>query len=319
VEQRFWVGIEATLECRACGHASPCNHLDVEHTVTCLHCGLEERLDPNQWWGALAHAHAVGDLCGPHPEGRFPNELVSICRHNPFAEVGLTRVSAQHHGSTPAPGQPTLNVVATPGHPPCARCRTPLVLARVEPPELELECPNPECGERTTTVLPEGVRVKIPDLVGILGREHEKGRRDVGIEHGPQGLGFYCPSCASAVEVLSYSTLVECRLCHTVARVPDKALRILGFERPKTELWWLLFEGPSKLRSKLERVERKAIAKAPAKLGVALRPDGAAGDLMQPLSRGPSGTLKLLIAAFLLLAVAGLVLAILSRGGTPFE
>jgi hypothetical protein len=40
---------------------------------------------------------------------------------------------------------------------------------------------------------------------------------------------------------------------------------------------------------------------------------------MQPLSRGPSGTLKLLIAAFLLLAAAGLVLAILSRGGTPFE
>lgn len=312
-DRYFWVGIEAAIRCQACGHASPCNHLDLEHAVTCLHCGLEQRIDPNQWFGALAHAHAVADLCGPHPEGRFPNEFTSIRRQNPFTDVGVTRTSARHHGSTQDASQPVLDVVATPGHPPCLRCRAPLALARVEPPELELFCSNPACSERTTTVLPDGVRVQVPDLIGIVGREHEKGRRDVRVERGPEGLGCYCPSCAAQVQVLSYSTLVECRHCRAVSRVPDKALRMLGFERPKTELWWLLFEGPSKLRAKLERTERKAQARAPAKLGVALLPEASLGDeLMRPLARGPSGIVKVAIAVFFLLALVGAVLAVLN-------
>jgi hypothetical protein len=314
-EQRFWVGIEATLTCRACGHASPCNHLDIEHSVTCLHCGLEQRLDPNQWWGALSHAHAVADLCGPHPEGRFPNELVSIRRHNPFAQVGTSCTSAEHHGTSNDRGQPILDVIATPGHPPCPVCHTPLELVRVAPPELALECPNPACGERTTTVLPDGVRMKIPDLVGIAGSEHEKGRRDVRIQRGPAGLGCYCPACSAIVSVVSYSTLVECQHCHTISRVPDKALRSLGFEAPKRQLWWLLFEGPSKLRAKLERTERRAVARAPARPGPA-RPSLAEPDdeAAEPLTGETSVGLKLLIGALLLLAVTGVVLAAVSQG-----
>jgi hypothetical protein len=119
---------------------------------------------------------------------------------------------------------------------------------------------------------------------------------------------------------VSYSTLVECAHCRTLSRVPNKALRLLGFERPKTELWWALFEGPSRLRSKRERMERKALAKAPPKLGIALRPNQPPGDeLMQPLTRGPTAALRVLIAALLILAVIGVVLALLSRGPTPFD
>lgn len=316
-ERRYWVGIEATLSCHACGHASPCNHLDLENTATCLHCGLEQRLDPNQWWGALAHAHAVGDLCGPHPEGRFPNELASVCRHNPFAEVGLRRTSASHRGHPSDPEQPTLDVVATPGHPLCPSCRAPLALARVQPPELDVACPNPACSTRITSVLPDGVRVKVADLLGILGREHEQGRRDVRIERTPHGLVCRCPACADRVHVVSYSTLATCEHCGTASRVPDKALRLLGFERPKTETWWLLFEGPSRMRSKLERVERKALARVAPKLGFPLRPEQPSGDeLMAPLRRGPGAVAKGLVLALIALALVGVAIAIVT-GGSP--
>src|SRR5689334_13998326 len=84
----LWARVEASFECRACGHRSALNHLDVDGSVDCLSCGIAQRFDAKQWWTPLEHAHGVADLTGPHPEGLLPEPGSSIAQYNPHSELG---------------------------------------------------------------------------------------------------------------------------------------------------------------------------------------------------------------------------------------
>src|SRR5690606_15817659 len=82
-------------------------------------------------------------------------------------------------------------------------------------------------------------------------------------------------------------------------------------ERPRTEMWWALFEGPSKLRSKLERTERKALARPKPRHVVPLVPDAPLGDdLMRPLPEPRSRVVPIAVGSLLAVSSVALVVAV---------
>src|SRR6185295_10892156 len=86
----YWVAVRCSFQCRSCGFAAPLDQLDIDGAVECAYCGLRQRFEPSTWTEALEFAHAVGDLAGPEPEGRYPNPSLWIAPANPFADVGET-------------------------------------------------------------------------------------------------------------------------------------------------------------------------------------------------------------------------------------
>src|SRR5687768_8175247 len=78
-----WVAIECEFQCRACGHLSPLNQLDVDGSVRCLLCGLDQAFAQSSWRLALDAAHALADLGGAGAEGQHPHPALSIAAENP--------------------------------------------------------------------------------------------------------------------------------------------------------------------------------------------------------------------------------------------
>src|SRR5260221_8760495 len=74
----YWVAVRCTFQCRSCNFAAPLDQLDIDGSVECAYCGLRQRFEPSTWTEALEFAHAVGDLSGPEPEGRYPDASVWI-------------------------------------------------------------------------------------------------------------------------------------------------------------------------------------------------------------------------------------------------
>src|SRR5262249_50209171 len=90
----YWVGVRVTFTCRQCSFEAPPDSLDTDGAVECIHCNLRQKFDVDQWREALEHAHAVGDLAGPWPEGRAPHPTIWIGGANPHKRVGDTTTFA---------------------------------------------------------------------------------------------------------------------------------------------------------------------------------------------------------------------------------
>src|SRR6478672_2635820 len=129
----YWVAVSCTFQCRSCGFAAPLDQLDVDGSVECAYCGLRQRFEPSTWSEALDFAHAVGDLAGPGPEGRYPDPGLWIGASNPFRDTGETASFSEFRQSgfeiTEGLTIPkSLQIAAAPGFPVCLRCKVPVVV-----------------------------------------------------------------------------------------------------------------------------------------------------------------------------------------------
>ena len=252
---RYWVAVRCRFQCRVCGHLSPLDHLDIDGSVDCMSCGVAQAFDVDSWTDGLAHAHAIGDLSGPEPEGRFPGASVSLVGHNPHAAIGVTATGAEIalSGMTIGGGvvsPRSLRVDASPGHPLCQQCRTPLAVVGASADLLSMRCAR--CHESTRYQLPEGARALASGLRGAIAEEHREDRHEARIDRSAGGaIVIRCPNCSGAVSVTGASSIVDCQYCHVSLRIPNAAFHGLGRGVPKPLLWWLLFEGPSDKRTEL--------------------------------------------------------------------
>lgn len=249
----YWVRVSAEFQCRACGHASPLNHLDLDGSVRCMRCGLDQRFASNSWREALEHAHAVADLAGS-PEGRRPSPWLSIASDNPFK--GVTSAEHRQSGFATERGMqiPTSMVMtASLGEPECEVCRVRLGFQRLGS-ELRSTCPR--CAEARSYGLPPIARSLARGLVGVMTAEHRSDqpitRVKDDIEH-PGAVALACPSCGGGLSVAPGVRVVTCSYCRTSSRIPEKTLFQLGSTDVQPEPWWLAFEGPSTKRRLLER------------------------------------------------------------------
>ena len=274
-EGRYWVGVRCHFQCRSCGHMSPLNFLDMDGSVQCHHCGLDQAFDVQSWGDGLEHAHQVGDLAGPAAEGRHPHPRVSIIGANPMARVGVDRTQATsaQAGTITRDGMTltrSLRVDASPGHPLCHRCQTPVETHREEH-RVTTRCPN--CSAGTVCELPESAEDACDGLCGVHAADMRVDRPQVKLDRSSGAVAMTCPNCGAGYTDVSEGKLIQCPFCQTVARIPDRFLLRYLDRKPVTETWWLLFEGPSPARRELEKPDDGGDKKKPeVRKAEALRP-----------------------------------------------
>lgn len=244
------VGVRCRFQCRGCGHLAPLDRLDVDGTVRCARCGLEQAFDVSGWEEALAFAHAVGDLAGPEPEGRFPDPIYALGDENPHRNVGVNAVWETHalsgevrQGASVL--QRSLEIRAHPGRPLCP-CGAPQELRRAAD-GVESRCSA--CGRRSTSrVEPQAGRFNkaLRATFGATSAPPDATRGLTG------SMGFNCPGCGAPLTVSANNPLATCPFCKLSSRVSTAALGGTGDDQPPA-VWWLVFEGASAERARLLR------------------------------------------------------------------
>jgi hypothetical protein len=243
----FWVALRCTFQCRACGHLSPLNYLDLDGSVLCFSCGLDQAFARSSWVTALEHAHGVADLCGS-PEGKHPHPRVSIAEENPFQSG--TSFSHQQSGLVIERGMQvptTLNVEVTARQPSCQKCNVALVVQKTAPLHVRTQCPR--CGEARSYALPPHANGIVKGLCAEISDEHGDDRPFTRIEAD----ALRCPNCGGSLNVNPGEKLANCPFCRTTSRLPQKTMYRGGGSRVEAETWYLAFEGPSAMRKRLER------------------------------------------------------------------
>jgi hypothetical protein len=246
---------ESDFVCRGCGLRSPIP-LGFGPEAECLRCGLRQAFPEGQWEKGVAAAHAVADLCGPDPEGRFPDSRAPVGAKNPHRTVGLEHTFLEHtESSTIIDGggmrQLSLRVKASPGHPLCTRCRAPLNVQLDGRGNAQTVCGR--CGERAVYALPAGAGEKAPRLRAVIGEEYRTDRpaAKIGAVDAAGVAAMTCPSCGAGLPVNRGDELATCAFCKTTSRIARRAWGRPSGEAPPFEPFWMLLEGPSPKRAAL--------------------------------------------------------------------
>ncbi len=287
----YWVAVKCHFDCRICGHSSPLNHLDLDGSVWCANCGIEQRFATSQWSPLLDFAEAVGDLAGPNRAGRFPERSPSIASVNPFAHLGVSQsfgqLRRQAAPNAPAGESHALTLAAAPGHPLCSSCHALFTLTQLDEQGFSLSCPS--CQKQQRYQRPPGLS---GNLRGVLAHEHLVGSSAATLEQDPGGAVLIkCPNCKAPLSPDESSAIVTCRYCSAVSRLTLGQRRTLGQKNLAPELWWLLFSGPSRQRLEFERA--------------LLQSTEAAENPELPPSKSKSGCVLAIV-----LAVSGLLVAV---------
>jgi hypothetical protein len=239
-----WVALRCTLQCRACEFPFPLEGLVTSEALDCAQCGSLQRFEPDLWMEALLFAHAVSDLGGPNPEGRFPSPAVWIGDDNPHRELGRTQTFA-------ASATSRISLEASPGYPVCRPCARPLEVRLGYGGAVETRCSG--CGAAARYEFPVN-GAKFSALVkGVVADEHLASRRDAKVQvtqAGPSAL--VCPQCGAALQAITGST-AQCAYCRTVAYVPARARPRETGQRVRPGIFWMAFRGASPAREALER------------------------------------------------------------------
>lgn len=252
----YWAQIRTELTCRQCGAKSPIDEPELEGTVTCAACATVQAFDTSVWKEALAHAHGVADLAGPSPEGRGGSS--PIADRNPYLPIGISNTTStlELTGMSIAGGvmrTRNLAVSASPGHPLCSVCHTP-VEARIDGgTRISTQCPT--CGDKAAYQMPAGLSSMHSPLVLVLADDQRVDRPEARLNATSAGMvvALHCPSCGGAIDVGTGERAATCPFCKTACRIPQRTLLSLKKQNQKPRPWWALFRGPSPKRIELER------------------------------------------------------------------
>jgi hypothetical protein len=242
-----WVAVRCSFTCNSCRFQAPLDGLDADGAVECAHCGLRQRFEVNAWTAALEHAHAVGDLAGPWPEGRSPHPALWIGAENPYSHVGTTTTFVSLSGVSGS----ALQIDAAPGHPVCRKCAVPLVATVTAPGVVATSCPG--CGEQAAYGVPNEARALCPTLVAAVSDDHRTDRPRARQAPTPAGaVALSCPSCGGPLSVQGSDRLQTCSFCKASCIIPLRVFSQARNETPAPEIWWVLLAGVSTKRGVLE-------------------------------------------------------------------
>lgn len=216
-------------------------------------CGQEQIFDPTLWREGLDLAHAVADLAGPEPEGRQAHPRIAIDALNPHRDIGLTRLIAEHtlNETTTQGGvhqHRSLLLEAFPGHPLCTDCRQPLAVR----PGAGLTTRCPGCDRESRWLTPDERLLPMSRPKALLGvlSDVERGDRPAVRFTDGSAQGITCSSCGAPLSLTGAETVVTCRFCALVSRIPEQ-LRAGHSDELEVSVWWLAISGPSPLRDAL--------------------------------------------------------------------
>lgn len=244
-----WARVELSFRCVGCGFSSPLDHLDLDGTLSCAHCGLDQAFDVRAYSRVLSTAHDVVDLCGADPEVRRPGSALS--RDNPYHHIGVSVSDQAWTEPHVVGGREALGVRVSPGHPLCARCHVP----RVPYPshdQFGLRCPR--CNGLESYALVPQAQSFHPAVIAVVAPGHRCDVRQVSeaiTAGGAAKLG--CPHCGAPLTLDPHATSVTCAHCHQPSLISSKLWYRLGVREPRTEPIWLWLRGRSPRRLALEQ------------------------------------------------------------------
>ncbi len=251
----YWVRLSCEFQCRACGRLSPLNYLDLDGSVRCLYCGLDQAFARGSWTRALEHAHALGDLGGPHAESREPHPWLSIAVENPWrgkvtAEDVQSGLITERGMQIPS----SLRVEASLDDPSCVACSVKLVVQRQGAGQVRTSCPR--CGTTDQFVMPSEAPGFCAGIRAVIASEHSTEYKPTRVECDaahPDAVSLACPGCGASLQMNPGTRLAVCQYCRTTSRIPEKTFARGGVSNAQRESFWVAFEGPSLLRKQLLR------------------------------------------------------------------
>lgn len=266
------------------------NHPDLDGSVTCAYCGLEQTLDARVWSGVMSSAHELVDLCGVNPDVASAPESSPLKVDNPYRNIGVNASERSYEEAAVVGGRAPLEVRISPGQPLCAGCRTPLGWQMVGA-ELALACGA--CGRAERYAPVPAVSRLNPALSAVAAQPLRSDMRHVTSHVDPDGVvQMICPNCGAPLAASPGSTQVVCSHCQSPSLVPNKLWFRLGVRAPRVEPIWMLFSGPSPRRQALANAASgvdpfEAELQARARAALAAAGGGGAAAAAAPVDLQP--------------------------------
>jgi hypothetical protein len=254
---RVWASLWCWFRCPTCSVDVPVDDFATD-ALTCPSCGGSHGLRGLR--RAFDHAHAVGDLAGPDPEGRFPDPRVSVAADNPFKAFGvLQSVSEDRHDELVTEDgvrRVAVSVRVAPGHPLCDECNNPLTVT-AEGGTLAAHCSG--CALRFRSRVPAVALTNLGSVSGVISTAHREERPVAAVERDDDDAPprFRCPDCTTALGDPAGRRTLTCEMCRLVSVVPPTHWRVRAGDAIPLQRAWVLFDGPSRMREELTRTVRK--------------------------------------------------------------
>lgn len=252
-DERIWVAVRCSFQCRSCHFLSPLDELDVDGSVECAQCAMHQRFDVEAWREALMFAHGVGDLAFPPPEGRHPHPHVWIGSDNPHIRIGYTEVFGEHRQSSTHVNMGltvhrSLFIQGGPGYPVCNKCTGPLRIT-IKGDRTNARCDG--CGEQASYQLPHGAKQYCDTIDGVVALSHRMDKPLAKIDTHGGTHTLKCGQCGGDLPVTK-DRVVECAYCNATNLVPTRARARDPGAQIVPEVWWMAFRGPSQQRAAVE-------------------------------------------------------------------
>ena len=256
-EDLAFVRIHGHFECRSCGHGVALNHLDLDGSILCGKCGIEQKVKWQMWKVLITHAHATADLGGdakPAPGAPlwwYMRKVTGNRIASRYKAIGVSKSSYTVHRETSMHNDLPYVLISSPGHPVCTSCRKPLDV-QLSGGELTTTCP--ECCSEASYSLPEQAS-RFPALVGVIAPGNRTDSKEAKTEKSPDGavVAISCPKCGGSLESVELGEVSVCPFCGTSCHIPARILQRTGREATASATWWMLFKGPCSLRKEIEK------------------------------------------------------------------
>jgi pyruvate/2-oxoglutarate dehydrogenase complex dihydrolipoamide acyltransferase (E2) component len=218
-----WSIASCGFKCRACGFIVPLNHLDMDGSVECAKCGLEQAFDVRGWHEAFDFAHGVAD-------GALDGAQHAIAGENAFM------------------------ITAHAGRPLCETCHA-IVEVEMSGGHATVRCKA--CDSSIAYDVPApAARMTKDKLRAVLADDHRSDRANVNVQKTNEAIAITCPSCNASLEA-DAAKFVVCKYCKTTSRIPDRVWFRLKGGNPRRAPMWLAFDGPSHARKDAEQETAK--------------------------------------------------------------
>ncbi len=240
VDGAYWVRVRCEYRCAGCKSRVPLRSFAADGRSECVLCGHVQDQAILFWRTVLSHAHAVGDLAGPAPEGRLPQAGVEVGPRNPYRLVGLD-VAELEDERMHEDDETATDLAAGPGHPMCLGCSAPVDGAWNGGDSACATCGLAVQGARPSKATPVD-----RGLLAIL-------RRVPAAAMVRSAVALTCPTCNAPLTAVEGATHVMCKYCQGTARLPPAAPLAATREPAAVDpACWMLFLGPSRKRADLQ-------------------------------------------------------------------